>query len=52
MKIGNFGFMSNNNLIKNSNKGSLQQSTIQSPQYSYQQRGKEFAEKVLDDKVA
>ena len=52
MKIGNFGFLPNNNVNKNSNKGSLQQPTIQAPQDSYQQRGKELAAKVLGDKMA
>ncbi|KPH56754.1 MULTISPECIES: DUF5610 domain-containing protein [Pseudoalteromonas] len=52
MKIGNFGFVPNNNVNKYSNKGALQQPTIQSPQDSYQQRGKELAAKVLGDKMA
>ena len=52
MKIGNFGFVPNNNVNKYSNKGALQQPTIQSPQDSYQQRGRELAAKVLGDKMA
>ena len=52
MKIGNFGFVPNNSINKYSNKGTLQQPTIQSPQDSYQQRGKELAAKVLGDKMA
>lgn len=52
MKIGNFGYIPNNNVNQNSNKAVLQQPTIQSPQDSYQQRGKELAAKVLGDKMA
>jgi len=53
MKIGNFGYVPNNNVNQNSNKaGALQQPTIQSPQDSYQQRGKELAAKVLGEKMA
>ncbi|NMM42565.1 DUF5610 domain-containing protein [Pseudoalteromonas arctica] len=52
MKIGNFGFVPNNNVNKYSNKAALQQPTIQPPQDSYQQRGKELAAKVLGDKMA
>lgn len=52
MKIGNYGFTPNNNINKFSNKADIQQPTIQSPQDSYQQRGKELAAKVLGDKMA
>lgn len=53
MKIGNFGYVPNNSVNQNSNKaGALQQPTIQSPQDSYQQRGKELAAKVLGEKMA
>ncbi|MEM5548828.1 DUF5610 domain-containing protein [Pseudoalteromonas fuliginea] len=51
MKIGNYGFTPNN-INKFSNKADIQQPTIQSPQDSYQQRGKELAAKVLGDKMA
>ncbi|ATG76299.1 DUF5610 domain-containing protein [Pseudoalteromonas sp. 1_2015MBL_MicDiv] len=52
MKIGNYGFTPNNNINKFNNKADIQQPTIQSPQDSYQQRGKELAAKVLGDKMA
>jgi hypothetical protein len=52
MKIGNYGFLPNNNINKFNNKAALQQPVIQSPQDSYQQRGKELAAKVLGDKMA
>ncbi|MFY8329080.1 DUF5610 domain-containing protein [Pseudoalteromonas sp. ZZD1] len=52
MKIGNFGYVPNNNVNQNSSKAAFTQPTIQSPQDSYQQRGKELAAKVLGDKMA
>ncbi|WP_404342229.1 DUF5610 domain-containing protein [Pseudoalteromonas mariniglutinosa] len=52
MKIGNLGFIPSNNINKFSNKESLQQPTVQNRQDSYQQRGRELAAKVLDDKLA
>ncbi|MDQ2045956.1 DUF5610 domain-containing protein [Pseudoalteromonas sp. 20-92] len=52
MKIGNYGFTPNNNINKFNNKADIQQPTIQPPQDSYQQRGKELAAKVLGDKMA
>ncbi|KPV89824.1 hypothetical protein AN395_03765 [Pseudoalteromonas sp. P1-30] len=52
MKIGNYGYTPNNNVNKFSNKEALQQPTIQSPQESSLQRGRELAAKVLGDKMA
>ena len=52
MKIGNYGYTPNNNVNKFNNKEALQQPTIQSPQESSLQRGRELAAKVLGDKMA
>ena len=52
MKIGNLGYMPNTNVNKYNGKQALQQPTIQNRQDSYQQRGRELAAKVLDDKLA
>ncbi|WP_338367444.1 DUF5610 domain-containing protein [uncultured Pseudoalteromonas sp.] len=52
MKIGNYGYTPNNQVNKFSNKEALQQPTIQSPQESSLQRGRELAAKVLGDKMA
>ena len=51
MKIGNLGYMPNTNVNKYNGKQALQQPTIQNRQDSYQQRGRELAAKVLDDKI-
>lgn len=52
MKIGNYGYTPNNNVNKFNNKEALQQPTIQSPQETSLQRGRELAAKVLGDKMA
>ena len=52
MKIGNQGYMPNTNVNKYNGKQALQQPVIQNRQDSYQQRGRELAAKVLDDKLA
>lgn len=52
MKIGNYGFMPNNNVNQFNNKAGIKQPNISPVQDSYQQRGKELAAKVLGDKMA